>query len=493
MQKIIDLIAQYTGWLVRDQDKEALLKKINHRLHQLKLNHLENYYQILINNTGESEKEWQYLAMNLTVPESYLFRDIGQISLLENKILPELIEKNKYSKKLKIWSAGCSTGEEPYTIAILLSKIISNLDQWQILILGTDINPQVINKAQIGAFNNWSFRSVDNEIKTKYFHPVGTEWYIKSYLKKMVKFSVGNLMHDQFPNYTSELHDIDLIICRNVFIYFEQDAIAHILKKMYQTLKHSGYLMTGHAEIYGANLGDFHTKLFEESIIYQRSDTMTQPAVNINSYQQIFKWENSQLNPPQKPEICLNPKQDLLLNHSSFPSILKGENIASKPVITLKEIKQLIKQKKYVEAIKKNQQVLEQDQTNFEANYLMAQIYANRGDYHKATYYCNQAIVINSLATDPYYLLAHIAEEQGNIEKAKIFLKRIIYLSESSIYAYWELSSIYEQEGDVNKAKKMLNIALELLNKVSPTTPVDPQGEITAADLTTQIKQILYV
>ncbi len=480
MEKIREIISNKTGWIIRENDQDSLAQKIAIRLHELKLSDVENYYKILESETAISQQEWQKIAMMMTIPESYLFRDQGQISLLQNRILPELIKSNQEQKKLRIWSAGCSTGEEPFTIAIILKQLIRDIENWDILILGTDINPAVIKKAKIGAYNSWSFRSVNVEIKKKFFHSHGNEWYIDEQIRRLVTFEMGNLMADKFPNHFSEINNMDLIICRNVFIYFEQTAILSVVDKFYQTLKPNGYLITGHAEILGENIGKFKVKIFPESIIYQRQE---------NSEQNINRVVN--LLPKQSEETLIFPQINLSENpqiERSFKLRLKTEQ---KPDIVqlLIETKELFKQKKYWESMSKNQLIIKLEPNNFAANCLMAQIYANLGNYHQAVYYCNLAIVINSLAIQPYYLLAHIAEEQGNSEKAKVFLKRVIYLEPLSIYAYWELSCIYQKEGDINKFEKMRNVALEMLEKLPINTIIDPDGKIMAIDLINQIKK----
>ncbi|HEY9701066.1 MAG TPA: protein-glutamate O-methyltransferase CheR, partial [Allocoleopsis sp.] len=389
MEKIREIISNKTGWLIRENDQESLAQKIAIRLHELKLSDVENYYKILESETAISQQEWEKIAMMMTIPESYLFRDQGQISLLKTRILPELIQKNQEQKKLRIWSAGCSTGEEPFTIAIILKQLIPDIENWDILILGTDINPEVIKKAKIGAYNSWSFRSVDAEIKKSFFHHQGTEWYIDEQIRRLVKFEIGNLMADKFPNHTSEMNNMDLIICRNVFIYFEQTAILSVVEKFYQTLKPNGYLITGHAEVLGENLGNFKVNIFPESIIYKRQENLEQ---NVNQVVNLLPKQ-----PEQKmifPQIDLGEKKPI---EKSFQPLVKTEK---KPDIfqLLMEVKELFKQKKYPAAMDKNQLIIKHEPNNFAANYLMAEIYANLANYNQAVYYCNLAIVINSLA-----------------------------------------------------------------------------------------------
>ena len=147
----IQLITNHTGWQIRPQDRSALWQKILIRMKALKLDVPEKYYQLLAAPTHKSQSEWREFTQLLTVNETYFLRDKGQLSLLEKVILPELIEHklNLYKSlgvppTLRIWSAGCSTGEEAYSLSILLKQLISDWHPWKIYILGTDLDREVM-------------------------------------------------------------------------------------------------------------------------------------------------------------------------------------------------------------------------------------------------------------------------------------------------------------------------------------------------------------
>ena len=271
-EAFIRLIAKQTGLEMRDRDRAGLSNQIFLRMKALNLDFPINYYHILIANTIESDREWQSFAINLTNLESYFFRDKEQFSLLRHHILPELIQRKENSKTLRICSAGCSTGEEPYSIAILLNELLPDIEEWNLIIFGLDLNQKALQKAQTGIYRHWSFRHVDPELKDRYFRLINNHYHIDDIIQKSVRFRNFNLVKEPLPQPDSELQDIDLIICRNVFIYFDSSAIAKVLDKFYHALQPLGYLITGHSELYGQNLSQFQTKVFPESIIYQRPD-----------------------------------------------------------------------------------------------------------------------------------------------------------------------------------------------------------------------------
>lgn len=259
IEDFIQLISAVTGLHIREEDKQNLSKKLHTRIKALKLSALEQYYQLLkpsnveSNSLNRCEREWQELTLLLTTGETYFFRDRGQISLLKNHILPELINSKKYEAKrsLRIWSAGCSTGEEAYSLAILIQELIPEWNKWDILILGTDINSQSIEKAKQGIYDSWSFRMVEPKLKQRYFNQHRTAWKVDKQIRSIVKFEIGNLLNDSFPSSTSEIYNMDVILCRNVFIYFDFQTISVILKKLANTLNSGGYLIAGHSELHG--------------------------------------------------------------------------------------------------------------------------------------------------------------------------------------------------------------------------------------------------
>jgi chemotaxis protein methyltransferase CheR len=134
-----------------------------------------------------------------------------------------------------------STGEEAYSIAIMLHELTFN-DRRNVFILGTDINEEALKKAQLGIYSDWSFRMVEPEIKERYFRKKGSDWELDQAIRSMVHFKKINLVSDLFPDTVSCLYNMDLIVCRNVFIYFSHETIASVVPKFLQTLRNDGYL-----------------------------------------------------------------------------------------------------------------------------------------------------------------------------------------------------------------------------------------------------------
>lgn len=517
LNPFMELIAAHTGLHIRPQETEALVQKICLRMNSLKISVPENYYLLLTNNCQKSHVEWQKLANLLTIGESYFFRDKGQFSLLRHKILPQLIAAQKYTKTLRIWSAGCSTGEEPYSLAILLNELIPDLNRWNIFILGTDINQNAIEQAQQGVYSSWSFRSLESQLKERYFFLKGDKWHLNKDIRERVIFRNINLVKEQFDDSIYGIKTIDLIICRNVFVYFESRAISLVLNKFNNTLKLGGYLLTAHSELQGQDIGLLEAKLFPESVIYQRRENLklgaglweSEPSIYPETGEQILcssapanslgmNFEQSIGNTSQlmKPEILLQQAAGKINNRakdlSSLSVAINEQNTNNAAVTTLLlEADALFKNKFYALAIEKAEQAIALESKQFHPYHLQAEIYANLGKYDKAIHYCQMALKVNPLSEEPLYLLAHIADEKGDINAAKSFLKKIIYLVPSCIYAYLELGYIYDKEGETIKATKMRTVALEILQKLPFKATLEKLDNLTVEELIAKIKKML--
>ncbi|EAW38779.1 CheR family methyltransferase [Lyngbya sp. PCC 8106] len=509
IQRFAQLISAQIGLQIRLQDYPVLSQKIVTRARELRYSHPQDYYNLLTGETSVSQNEWRQLIPLITTPESYFFRDRGQFKLLQTVILPQLIARKKESKQLQIWSAGCSTGEEPYSLSLLLQQLIPNWEEWKILILGTDINELSLEKARQGIYSAWSFRQVDSEIISKSFLAWGGGWKINPKTRKSVKFMNFNLVQGDLAD-DSKLRNFDLVICRNVFVYFEKHHISQAINKFYQALQPEGYLITAHSELQGVENNPFKATIFPESVIYQRpkeTESISQHFIPSSKLDRstlciVLSPENQKNGSNLSPETHLkknNINQKSLQSQVDLKSKIVHSSIAtdinySKLTVEIEEAYKLFKHKKYKEAIQKINLFLDKNKSNFDAYYLLGKIYANLGQYKEAISYCQKAITVDSLSVLPCYILLNIAEEINNKEEAKKLAKRIIYLSgisPSSISAYVKLAFLYEQEDNQKKAKQNYTIALELLQQLPPQAKVEYTEDLTVAELKISLISII--
>lgn len=215
--------------------KERQMKRrIDSLIAKAKIANYDAYVDALRTDKDMLETFVAYLTINV----SEFYRNPEQWKLLENKILPYLFDE--FGKSIKIWSAACSTGDEPYTLVMVLGKFIP-LNKIQIV--ATDIDKQVLEKAQLGIYDEKSLKGLPPEFQTKYFTKISERSYqIKEEVKRCVKFSQHNLLKDPYPD------NCNMIVCRNVMIYFTEEAKQALYHRFNQSLKKNGILFVGSTE-----------------------------------------------------------------------------------------------------------------------------------------------------------------------------------------------------------------------------------------------------
>lgn len=262
---IRDIIKDYCGLYFDDGSKYLLEKRLARRIRNLHLDDFRDYYRF-IRYDKNSEDELAAIIDLLTVNETYFFREQNQLKAFSEEILEELKEKNRDRKSLRIWSAGCSTGEEPYTIAMLIQER-GDFAGWDIEIYGSDINQRVLQAARKGIYRRNSFRTAETRYINKYFTEEDGSYRIADGVKGYVNFSYLNLL-DSFR--TRFLGKMDVILCRNVLIYFDGPSRKKVIENFYDRLVDGGYLLLGHAESLINISTAFMLKHFKNDMVYQK-------------------------------------------------------------------------------------------------------------------------------------------------------------------------------------------------------------------------------
>jgi chemotaxis protein methyltransferase CheR len=262
-----DFIHDYCGIFFDDGSKFLLERRLNRRLEQHQLKSFEEYYHFL-RYDRKREEEIIILVDNLTTNETYFFREVAQLKAFSDEILPELRSRNAGKKSLRIWSAGCSTGEEPYTIAILLLESGTWWRDWQVEIMGSDINQRVLHTARKGMYKKGSHRATPPDMLRKYFIEEGKgDYRIIDAVRQLVSFSYVNLLD---PFKTSLIRDLDIIFCRNVIIYFDRNAKKKVIETFYYKLQEGGYLLLGHSESLINLSTAFTLRTLKNDMVYQK-------------------------------------------------------------------------------------------------------------------------------------------------------------------------------------------------------------------------------
>ncbi|MDX2254191.1 MAG: CheR family methyltransferase [Pseudanabaenaceae cyanobacterium bins.39] len=511
LEKLKAAIAEHFGIYIRSQDDANFCKKIHSRVQALKLSTYESYYDLLSSPSDLSQSEWRELIRQVTISETYFMRDKGHINLLQNNILPELIQAQDASKTLRIWSAGCSTGEEAYSLAILLYELIPNPQNWRLHIVGSDLNPEVVQKAKQAIYSDWSLRSLTSEQKRRYFTQQASLWRLNENLCKMVTFYSNNLIDDTYSAYAVDFSNFDLILCRNVFIYFEPKAIKKVLRRFQMALKSNGYLITGHMELHGQSLDGFKVNVFPDAVVYRKMHgNASANGANSPDYRSYSPSGNS-----SQSHSFQNPQQNLSANASNAllaPELSSAtwesyrhasQNITDRlannePAPRSSEVKtdwdrltaaeNAIGRTEYHEALQYLEEIQEKRFHFLKIHQLSALIYANLGELKSAYAHCEEAIKLEPNLPKVYYLMAHIADEMGKYDEVKKLLKKAIYLDLYYVAAYLALGDMYGRESDRDRALKMYRSTIDIL-KALPSNTIVPETDLTPIELIPQVEE----
>ncbi len=246
-KQLRDFIYQQCGIYIAENRKYLVENRLNNRIRELNLKSFGEYYYFLrfdVNKKSELMKLFEAITTN----ETSFYRNPPQLEVFQNVILKRTIDelRAKGQRRLRIWSAGCSTGEEPYTLAIMLHEVLrSEINAWDIKITANDLSEAVLASARRGVYAEYALRTTPKEIVTRYFTQIGTQFAINSNLKTLVSFGHINLS-DRMA--LKRVERSQIVFCRNVIIYFDDEMKKQVIESFYDNLLPGGYLFIGHSE-----------------------------------------------------------------------------------------------------------------------------------------------------------------------------------------------------------------------------------------------------
>ncbi|NJN23173.1 MAG: hypothetical protein HC810_00545 [Acaryochloridaceae cyanobacterium RL_2_7] len=466
---VVQFIAQQAGISLRKKDWERLQHFIECRLAHLGLLSLDEYcdrlrashHPIQVSHQHQLDEEWTLLMQEVTNGESYFFRDPKQLSLICDRLLPKIIAKRQHAFEqgflqrpyLNIWSAGCSTGEEPHSLAMLIQEKYPSLQDWQLNLIATDINPQAIAQAKAGLYRSWSLRQTPHHYRTQYFQAIGADWQITPTLTSSIQWDILNLKDSQAIATRIPWASMDIILCRNVFIYFDRATIRGILQQFHNGLNAEGYLIVGHAELEGQDLSEFQADHELGSIVYQPIRASDQRPKTIDPVPNLTET----IVPPSIPD-----------NRPVHP--------AHSDSVNWKEIEQLF-QGHYFNTLKATLQNLPvTEQKDFRYLWVQARIAFQQKNLKQAQKFTQRAIKIKPQFIPALILLINIFQEQSQWDDALISSRKVICLDPANIIAHLKLVDIYEALGKKTKAQKSLTfletIIEPLSNKIHLNDPI---------------------
>ncbi len=267
--KLRDLVYEETGMFFPDEKQYYFESRFLRRMKELNISSFISYHNFLKTNPNRRD-EFNKLISELTINETSFFRNKPQFTALQNIVVPEIIKAREESvlKRMRIWSAGCSSGEEAYTIAMLLDELSAGpLKGWNLQVEGTDIDDAVLNKAKEGLYKKYAVKNMPDYYKQRYIKETGDNYYIDESLKKISTFKKLNLNDDMAMVFQK---GFDVIFCRNVLIYFNIESKKRVIQKFFNSLTLGGYLFIGFSESLFQISDRFKLIHFPGGMVYQK-------------------------------------------------------------------------------------------------------------------------------------------------------------------------------------------------------------------------------
>lgn len=411
-----------------------------------------------------SDEVMSILAHYVTIGETYFFRHQEHFDFLEHEFFPALIAKrrNQGRKGIRIWSAGCSTGEEPYSLAIALRRMIPDIDTWDVKILATDINPESLRLARQANYGQWSFRGVGEDIKQQYFseireHPFSipglpheTKLRLHGEIARIVDFSELNLTADRWVNSEILAGNFDLIVCRNVLMYFSKDRIESIFGKFYTLLSDSGMLLVGPSESWFLRGTNFvSAKIPKLSAFYKQTN---------------------RAQPEKQPEkIIRGPASDAGFGKATHYAPRRT------PRARAEELPRLPLAKR------------EETPTILET----ARELADNGHLDQALESTEKAISKDKTNPELHYLHAVILMELSQNARAEQSLRRALFLQPDMVSAHIATATLAVAGGRPKDARRHYANALEWLSKMEDSETVPDSDGMPAGALKEMINTLL--
>lgn len=428
-------------------------------------------------------RELEILAHHLTVGETYFFRESAGLNLLRDKIIPAIqAETPQQKKSLKIWSAGCSSGEEPYSIAILLRETLADFEQWHIDILATDINTQALTKAQKAVYTPWSFRDTPEHLKKRYFSQKGKNLELIAEIRNMVRFERLNLAAATLPDEENGIAQMDAIFCRNVLMYFSAEHIQQLAVKFHNSLKTNAWLITSQVELNDIYFRNFQRVFFENAIFYrkapiqQKRETPFKILLPIEPKLAAAKRINRKKQKSRSATISQAPKSQ------ADEKVVKKE-VEQPQLQPLDKAEQLFNAGQYTECFTWCEKLRKSNGFDTALSLLLAKAYANSGRHDDAQAVMQDLLNNTRPEADHYYIFASILTEKGEWEQAEKNLVKALYLNPRHFAARLSRGQLLKQLNKPKQAEKEIRQLLTDIESFTDNEPLPYLDGLTAGRL----------
>jgi chemotaxis protein methyltransferase CheR len=451
-----DHIISSTGLEFYADRPQALAGHILGRLQTRQLTGCFEYWELLQDERA-GEVELDQLIAQLTIGETYFFRHRELFDALRDVALPEILRQNRATKRLRVWSAGCSTGPEAYSVSILLRRDLGReVEGWKISIVGTDINRLLLTQAAEGRYDEWAFRGTCPELRRECFQQEGKSWQIDPRYQEGVTFQYHNLARHSFPSLIQNLLAFDLVLCRNVLIYFAPAVVERNVGQLAECLVPTGWLVVGHAEHSAHFERAFEIVNCRGATFYRKREPSAPRAAPDGPLLPYYKSMPAQTT-PNLSRTDPKPQQraggDRNTHHQRYASsALASRACMSRRLLPCPDVEQI-------------------------------RGLADRGDLDSALQLCSSLIANAPLNPAGYYYQALLLDQVSGHDAAVDALNKAIYLDRNFDLAHYFLGLTQQKLGNASAAAKSYHNVLRLFNGRDRSERLPDAEGMTIADL----------
>lgn len=473
---VAELIEARTGLCFVDGRRSELASKVTRAYRESRCATWDSYVAHLVSQAGSPLL--RQLIESLTVGETYFFRHRAYFEVLQRDVLPALIARRQATRQLRFWCAGCATGEEAYSLAILVRGLLPDCDGWQVSILATDLNRSFLAQAEAGIYGDWSFRETDERFKLDNFTREGNRYRIRPEIRQMVRFGYLNLAQDDSLWAVNQMTELDLILCRNVLICFAPEVSAQVVARMRTALVPGGWLMLGPSDPLPGLLQNFDVYRTPEVILYRRpEDECAAPVASFYRDSRLPRKRNDATGPDTNSiSVCI-PLAERTPNlfPTSGKDLIDGKapwtpSVRSSPIAPRR------RQSEDVDGVVGAA-------PDWREDCQAARHTADRGLWTEAEVHCRHAIAHAKLRPEPYYLLGTIRDAQGDDEGALQAFRQALYIDRTFVPAHLALATYYRRRRCSRQEQQALARAQRLLEGRSADEVILAEAELTVGRL----------
>jgi chemotaxis protein methyltransferase CheR len=409
----------------------------------------------------------------LTVGETYFFREPAQLDLLGTHILPPLRDRRDEHRPLRIWSAGCASGEEPYTIAILLREL-----GWKhpVRILGTDVARPRLDAARRARYTRWSLRGASQERVTRWFERRGTQFQLDPAVRDAVEFAQLNLIADDYPSPESRTVMQDVVLCRNVLIYFDMAGVERIASRLLASLAPDGWLLLGASDPPLAGLVPCEVVMLPGGMAYRRADrpgALAAPRAVVAPAPATRWWVSPAI---ELPATADDSPFHWLEDDAPLVAAVPAERDMADVAAAADDVRAAYAAADYPRAESLAAAALEVDAGRVDQWVLLVRAIANQGRLRDADQECVRALDLHRLSPELHYLHATLLREAGQHREAANAARRALYLDPRFVMAHLLLGDVHAHLGDTERAVRAFE------NARTELAALPPGGAIPGAD-----------